>query len=63
LQLPGEAPDSSSSSAARTAASSSTSASSAGRAGGPICGPAVPTTDGGSVNLTSVVPGVSLNGC
>jgi hypothetical protein len=57
LQLPGEAPNSSSN-VAKTTASTAGAASP-----GAICGPAVPSTDGGSVNLTEVVPGASLNGC
>ena len=61
LQLRGEAPD-----ASTQAAKSATSAS--GSAAGPafsgaICGPLVPSTDGGSVNVTELAGGGSLNGC
>jgi hypothetical protein len=55
LQLLGETPNSSTQSAASTAAASSHAAS-------PICPPPVPTSDGGSANLTDMVGG-SLNGC
>ena len=55
LQLPGEAPDRSAQSAATTAGASSHTAA-------PICPPPVPTSDGGSANLTEMVGG-SLNGC
>jgi hypothetical protein len=61
LQLPGEAPNASTNTANTTA--SSGAASSAGGSAGSICGPAVPATDGGSVNLTEVVPGFSPSGC
>ena len=54
LQLPGETPNRSTQSAATTAAAPNHSAA-------PICPPPVPTSDGGSANLTGMVGG-SLNG-
>jgi hypothetical protein len=56
LQLPGEAPNTSSQAATSTAGAASHSSSST------VCPPSVPTSDGGSANLTDMVGG-SLNGC
>ena len=55
LQLPGETPNTSTQSATSTAATSSHATS-------PICPPPVPTSDGGSANLTEIA-GLSLGGC
>jgi len=55
LQLPGEIPNTSTQSATSTAATSN-------HASFPICPPPVPTSDGGSANLTDLVGG-SLSGC
>jgi hypothetical protein len=55
LQLPGEMLNTSTQSATSTAAAASHAAS-------PICPPPVPTSDGGSANLTEMVGG-SLSGC
>jgi hypothetical protein len=55
LQLSGETPNTSTQAATSTAAASSHSSSS-------ICPPPVPTSDGGSANLTDMVGG-SLSGC
>jgi hypothetical protein len=55
LLLPGETPNTSTQSAASTATALSHPAS-------PVCPPAVPTSDGGSANLTGMVGG-SLSGC
>jgi hypothetical protein len=55
LELPGEGSDTSTQAASTTAT-----------APGPpstICTPPVPSTDGGSANLTELVGGMSLNGC
>jgi hypothetical protein len=54
LLLPGEMPNRSSQAAVATGAASSRSSS--------TCPPPVPTTDGGSANLTDMVGG-SLSGC
>jgi hypothetical protein len=56
LQLPGEAPNTSSQAAASTAGAASHSSSST------VCPPPVPTSDGGSANLTDMVGG-ALSGC
>jgi hypothetical protein len=53
LLLPGEIPDTSTQAASTTATAASPS---------PICPPPIPSTDGGSANLTEM-GGVSLNGC
>jgi hypothetical protein len=55
LQLSGETPNTSTQAATSTAAASSHSSST-------ICPPSVPTSDGGSANLTEMVGG-SLSGC
>jgi hypothetical protein len=52
--LPGEIPDTSTQAASTTAAAPGPPA--------PICGPSVPSTDGGSANLTEIA-GASLGGC
>jgi hypothetical protein len=54
LLLPGEIPDTSTQAASTTATAPSSSS--------PICPPPVPSTDGGSVNLTEIA-GASLGGC
>jgi hypothetical protein len=54
LLLRGEIPDTSTQAANATATATGPSA--------PICAPPVPSTDGGSANLTEIA-GVSLNGC
>jgi trimeric autotransporter adhesin len=54
LLLRGEIPDTSTQAASATA--------SAPASASPICAPPVPSTDGGSANLTEIA-GVSLNGC
>jgi hypothetical protein len=63
--LRGEAPDASTQAAkSTTSASGSAAGSAAGPAfSGAICGPLVPSTDGGSVNVTELAGGGSLNGC
>ena len=55
LQLSGETPNTSTQAATSTAAAASHSSST-------ICPPSVPTSDGGSANLTEMVGG-SLSGC
>ena len=54
LLLPGEIPDTSTQAASTTATAPSSSS--------PICPPPVPSTDGGSANLTEIA-GASLGGC
>jgi hypothetical protein len=54
LQLSGETPNTSTQAAASTAASNHSSST--------ICPPPVPTSDGGSANLTEMIGG-SLSGC
>jgi hypothetical protein len=54
LQMPGEKPDSSAQAANTTAAAPGPSS--------PICAPPVPTSDGGSVNLSEIA-GASFGGC
>jgi hypothetical protein len=54
LLLPGEIPDTSTQAASTTATAPS--------APSPICPPPIPSTDGGSANLTDIA-GASLNGC
>jgi hypothetical protein len=54
LLLPGEMPD--------TSAQGATTTATAPGAPAPICPPPVPSTDGGSANLTEIA-GASLNGC
>jgi hypothetical protein len=54
LLLPGEIPDTSTQAASTTAA--------APNAPSPTCPPPVPSTDGGSANLTGMA-GISLGGC
>jgi hypothetical protein len=54
LLLPGEIPDTSTQAASTTATAPSTPS--------PICPPPVPSTDGGSANLSEIA-GASLNGC
>ena len=60
--LPGEASNTSTQTASTT---TSASGSSAGKAASSSssCGPQVPSTDGGSVNLTEIAGGLSLGGC
>jgi hypothetical protein len=53
--LPGEIPDTSTQGASTTAAAAPGSAAS-------VCPPPIPTTDGGSANLTEIA-GASLGGC
>lgn len=60
LQLPGEASDTSTQTANTTA---SGSAAGGGSASSTSCGPQVPSTDGGSANITEIAGGLSLNGC
>jgi hypothetical protein len=57
LQLPGEAPG--------TSTQGPTGSSAAAAAGTPlaICGPPVPSTDGGSANITDLAGSASLGGC
>lgn len=55
LQLPGEAPGTSTQGASATATAPS--------APSPICGPAVPSMDGGSANVTEIFGSGSLGGC
>jgi hypothetical protein len=55
LLLRGEIPDTSTQAASATA--------SAPASPSPICAPPVPSTDGGSANLTEIAGVVSLNGC
>jgi hypothetical protein len=52
--LPGEIPDTSTQAASTTSAAPAPSSS--------ICPPPVPTSDGGSVNLSEIA-GVSISGC
>jgi hypothetical protein len=54
ILLPGEIPDTSTQAASTTATAPGSSS--------PICPPPVPSTDGGSANLSEMA-GVSLNGC
>jgi hypothetical protein len=54
LLLPGEIPDTSTQAASTTATAPS--------AASPVCPPTVPSTDGGSVNLSEIA-GAALNGC
>jgi hypothetical protein len=54
LLLPGEIPDTSTQAASTTAAAPSSPS--------PVCPPPVPSTDGGSVNLTEIA-GASFGGC
>jgi cytoskeletal protein RodZ len=53
--LPGEIPDTSTQTASTTAAAPGSSSA--------VCPPPVPSTDGGSVNLTEIAGGASLGGC
>jgi hypothetical protein len=55
LLLPGEIPDTSTQAASTTAAASSSASS--------VCPPPVPSTDGGSANLTEIAGGASLGAC
>ena len=55
LLLRGEIPDTSTQAASATASAPAPTS--------PICAPPVPSTDGGSANLTEIAGVVSLNGC
>jgi hypothetical protein len=55
LLLPGEIPDTSTQAASTTAAAPGSASA--------VCPPPVPSTDGGSANLTEIAGGASLGGC
>jgi hypothetical protein len=65
VQLSGEASNTSTQAAnTTTSASGSPAGTATGAASSSTsCGPQVPSTDGGSVNLTEIAGGLSLNGC
>ena len=56
LQLPGEAPNTSTQGSVGTSAAAASAPSA-------ICGPPVPSTDGGSANITDLMGSAPLGGC